>query len=197
MTWPPTTHTHVENEVTRLAGGEWGFIRALGVGGTGDFILPAVGSSQTQAATANSLYLTAAYLPTAVTVDQLQVNISTAGTAGHVGRLGVWNAHATTGLPTTLVVDGGTVAVDTTGVKTVTIAPTVLRGRYWLGGTFQSGTFSGTSSASYPVVLPISPTSTSAHLRVSSIVPTSPFGDLTSATFATQGTSIRMTLRIA
>ena len=61
------------------------------------------------------------------------LEVTTAGVASSVARLGIYNADADW-QPTTLVVDAGTVAVDSTGVKTITLSPvvTLAPGKYLL-----------------------------------------------------------------
>ncbi|MDQ3574295.1 MAG: hypothetical protein M3404_05135 [Actinomycetota bacterium] len=73
--------------------------------------------------------------------------VVTAGGAGGLSRVGVWNdrlnadGYPTDDLPGTLAVDLGTVAVDVTGNR---LAPTtftpVLGRRYWIGKAFQHPT---------------------------------------------------------
>jgi hypothetical protein len=71
-------------------------------------------------------------IPTTVTLDQLAIEVSTAsGTGGSTARMGLYNAD-TDWQPTTLVVDGGTVATDSTGVKTASISQQLSPGRYLL-----------------------------------------------------------------
>lgn len=71
-------------------------------------------------------YLTA--IPFAVdrplTITALGIEVTTVGNAGAVLRLGVYADSG--GQPGTLLVDGGTVAADTTGVKTLAITPLAL-----------------------------------------------------------------------
>jgi hypothetical protein len=81
-----------------------------------------------------------------ITVTRASVNIAIAnGTAGTVARLGVYKANSTWG-PDDLVADWGTVAIDSTGQKTILSLTTVLvPGRYLLAvGVPASGaTFRG------------------------------------------------------
>lgn len=73
------------------------------------------------------------YMPflveTTITLDRLAGEVTTAGAAGKVARFGIYNAD-TDWQPTTLVLDAGTVPVDTTGVKTITINQQLTPGRY-------------------------------------------------------------------
>ncbi len=69
------------------------------------------------------------------TFSEIGLQVTAAGT-GSV-RLGIYKNGA--GQPTDLVLDAGTVAVTSTGVKTITIAQTLDPGWYWLASVFQSG----------------------------------------------------------
>jgi hypothetical protein len=54
------------------------------------------------------------------------------GAAGKLARLGIYDSTGTAGAPGALVVDGGTVTVDTGTTKEVTISTTLQPGVYWL-----------------------------------------------------------------
>jgi hypothetical protein len=63
-------------------------------------------------------------------LDRLAVEVvTTAGSAGKLLRMGIYNAN-TSWTPTTLVVDAGTVAVDALGIQAATINVTLPPGRY-------------------------------------------------------------------
>jgi hypothetical protein len=69
-----------------------------------------------------------------ITVNQLELEVSTSAGSGASGRLGIY-ASGTDGLPTTLVVQGGaTIDCTSTGNKTATISSTVLSAGtlYWI-----------------------------------------------------------------
>lgn len=68
---------------------------------------------------------------TPITLDQLACEVTTAGGAATTLRMGIYNAD-TDWQPTSLVVDAGTVAADSTGVKTASISTTLAAGRYLL-----------------------------------------------------------------
>jgi len=55
-----------------------------------------------------------------MTIDQLAVEVTTAGAAGSTLRFGIYNGDTTTVVPTTLVVDSGDISAATIGVKTFT-----------------------------------------------------------------------------
>jgi hypothetical protein len=118
--------------------GTWGRLTALAAGrvvagGTTHFSLPGV--EMTNVGTAVISAGVVRYAPilveTAITIDQLAIEVTAAGAANTTARLGIYRA----GLdwqPTDLVVDAGTVAVDSTGVKTAAVDTTLLPGRYLL-----------------------------------------------------------------
>jgi hypothetical protein len=99
------------------------------------YSLPGVGTLSTfttQALAATTLYYCPIITPTAITLDQIACEVTTAGTAGATIRLGIWEAN-TNWMPTTLTLDASTVAADTTGVKSVSISQALAAGRYLLG----------------------------------------------------------------
>lgn len=69
------------------------------------------------------------------TFDRIGINCSGAGTAGAVVRLGIYNNSG--GLPTTLVLDAGTIDATGTGDKTITISQVLAAGIYWLAACTQ------------------------------------------------------------
>jgi hypothetical protein len=72
------------------------------------------------------------------TLAELGADISTAGEAGALYRIGLYG-DAGTGYPGGLLVDAGTVAADTTGVKMAAFTPiTITPGLYWVGGVVQN-----------------------------------------------------------
>ncbi len=165
MVWPPETHQDVTDEVTTLRDGR-GWAATLGgrqqIGETQKaspvlwrpgrwYSAYLSGTTTTATPAASDLRLVPVYMPASRTIDRIGCNVTTAGTAGHVARLGVYNADPGTGLPTTVRVDAGTVAVDTTGVKEVAITAT-LHGLHWLGVTTQSGAFTAFSAATLTAV---------------------------------------------
>ncbi len=158
MAWPPTTHQDAADEITSLRDGK-GWASTLGgrqrigealrsapllwvVGRY--FSAQITGGSTTVAPPASELRLVPLYVHVPRTIDRVACNVTTACTGGHVARFGIYNADATSGLPTTVLVDAGSVPVDTVSSKEVVVSGT-LHGLYWLGLTAQSGTFSALS----------------------------------------------------
>jgi hypothetical protein len=86
-------------------------------------------SATTLAITANVMYYAPILVTTSITIDQLQLVVTVAGAAGKLVRMGIYNAD-TDWQPTSLVLDAGTVLVDTTGVKSISISQVLPPGRY-------------------------------------------------------------------
>lgn len=73
-------------------------------------------------------------------MTSLGVLVTTAGTAGHLARLGIYEDDD--GVPGKLVIDAGTVPVDPGSVPTfesATISQFLRQGWYWAAGLGQSG----------------------------------------------------------
>jgi hypothetical protein len=94
------------------------------------FGYPAQGSG-TVTISANTLYCLAFLASRAITVDRIAVYVQTAGVAGTAARLGIYE-NGDNCYPGDLLVDAGTVAVDSTGNKTITISQSLTKGIYWL-----------------------------------------------------------------
>lgn len=79
------------------------------------------------------------------TFDRIGVNVSTAGASADVARLGIYTSKLNpAGLaPDGLLLDAGTVVVDTTGDKLITISQELTPGYYFLVLVSESGTYSG------------------------------------------------------
>jgi hypothetical protein len=85
------------------------------------------------------MYMQRVYLPAGYTVTGLAIRATTQGGAGSVCRLGIYNDAA--GVPSTLLVDAGTVDTSTTGAKEATISQLIsTSGWYWLACVSQVGT---------------------------------------------------------
>jgi hypothetical protein len=84
------------------------------------------------------LYAMPHWIPRRVTIDRLAVRVGVAGGAGSVVRLGVYADSS--GFPDALLVDAGTVASDSTGIKEATLSPlTIGPGRVWFSCVQQGG----------------------------------------------------------
>jgi hypothetical protein len=71
--------------------------------------------------------------PASTSIDRIGIEVTSAGTASvSVCRLGIWANSG--GAPGTLLLDAGTVATDSTGLKEITISQALTLGTlYWLG----------------------------------------------------------------
>ena len=81
-------------------------------------------------------------------IDQIAVEVTSAGAAGSNLRFGIYNGDATTVVPTTLVVDSGDISAATIGVKTFTpgTAITLTPGLYFTAFSTSSATAHGIRS---------------------------------------------------
>jgi hypothetical protein len=90
-----------------------------------------------------------------VTADRISLNVSGAGTAGAVLRMGIYNSDANY-QPSTLLLDAGTVAANAIGVKEITINQVLTPGVYWIGAVGQVanvGNCTAYSSSAYTGML--------------------------------------------
>jgi len=66
-----------------------------------------------------------------ITIQSLSINVSTAASAtSTVVRLGIY-ADNGSGSPGSLVLDAGTVQINSTGIKTITVSQSLPKGIYW------------------------------------------------------------------
>jgi len=77
--------------------------------------------------TANVLYGVPVLVARAMTVDRIAIEVLTQGAGGTKARLGIYSVHSNL-YPTTLLLDAGTVDVDSTGVKTIVINQALAKG---------------------------------------------------------------------
>ena len=98
---------------------------------TGEYLIMPWGYPDIQPITADTLYASPLWIPRAITADRLAIQVSTAGASGKAARLGIYN-DGTNLYPGTLLLDAGTVAVDSTGVKAITISQALTKGLYWV-----------------------------------------------------------------
>lgn len=71
------------------------------------------------------------FVPVAVTIQSLHIEITTLGGTGATVRLGAYITGAD-GMPSALIVDGSTIDATSTGVKTATVSATLPPGLIWL-----------------------------------------------------------------
>lgn len=101
------------------------------ISGTTQYTIPGIEptTTATQAITANVVRYCPIYVVTQITIDQLAIEVTSAGAGSTTARLGIYQM-GTDGQPGSLVVDAGTVAVDGNGVKTVSVNTILTPGRY-------------------------------------------------------------------
>jgi hypothetical protein len=83
-----------------------------------------------------NLYLYPFFMPAAVTVDRIAIEVTTPGTG--VLRLGLYDADAVAGGGGTLLLDAGTVDPSTTGYKEATVSTTIPAGWTLFGIVWQT-----------------------------------------------------------
>jgi hypothetical protein len=76
-------------------------------------------------------------LPVNNTPDRLGIEVTSAGSAGSVHRLGIWADN--NGVPGTLLLDAGVVATDTIGIKEITISQALSANTLYWAGVAQQG----------------------------------------------------------
>ena len=88
---------------------------------------------------ANTTYFTPIFIPNAVTADRIGGLVTAFTTTGNV-RFGIYND--TNGLPSTVLLDAGTVSASSATSFFITISQALSVGTYWLAINQQSGTSS-------------------------------------------------------
>ena len=114
--------------------------------------------------TQNRSFATGIYVPSGGSIDRVAVEVTTAGGAGSVFRMGLYSDS--NGAPGALISDEGTVDSATTGFKEDTVAWTDLTGGlYWIVTAAQVGTAPTVRSVT-------TPTATAAPYRSTSLTNT-------------------------
>jgi len=95
-----------------------------------------------------SVFLVPLPIHKTIVIDQIAVEVTSAGAVGSTLRFGIYNGDATTVVPTTLVVDSGDISAATIGVKTFTpgTAITLTPGLYFTAFTTSSASAHGIRS---------------------------------------------------
>jgi hypothetical protein len=96
-------------------------------------------AATTSSVTLDRVNYYAVIVPNAVTVDRIGAEVTTAGGAGSVVRLGMYAHDYSTDLPGTLVIDAGTIDGTSTGFQEVTISQALDPGIYWVASVAQVG----------------------------------------------------------
>jgi hypothetical protein len=94
---------------------------------------PLYGNRSTFVPSEGQLVLSPLMAPATTTIDRIGIEVTSAGTASvSICRIGIWADSG--GAPGTLLLDAGTVATDSTGLKEITISQALTLGTlYWLG----------------------------------------------------------------
>ncbi len=103
-------------------------------GASGEYIVFG-GQTATTAQAEGRLIFTPYWAPKAFSISRIAINVTTAGSAGSVIRIGAYNDD--NGIPGTLIFDAGTVDSTTTGIKEITTTQTLPAGRFWLAAVVQ------------------------------------------------------------
>ncbi len=123
------------NILSDMATGRWFTAGSLGT---------ATKAGLAQTYSGNICYLIPFVLGKAMTLSDLAVQPTAAGSALSVGKFAIYTSHSSTYLPETLVYDGiaDTVLLDGSGVRSVTLGtPLALAaGIYWIGFIMNSST---------------------------------------------------------
>jgi len=100
--------------------------------------------------TLNRMAYNAVYFPAPTVIDAVIGEVTTGGSAGAVIRLGIYAPNAA-GEPDALIVDAGTAAADSPGVKVVTITPVTVSGLVFatVGTQVESSVLRGTSLSNH------------------------------------------------
>lgn len=123
---------------SRRSGGGAGLQKQSGLAG-GKSALIYCGPSANKngaAATLNQLRAYPYPISSPTTIDALVVEVTVAGGAGAVTRLGIYSDNGST-YPGALLAEAGTADTTGTGVKPVALARTLQPGLYWLAGVNQ------------------------------------------------------------
>lgn len=94
----------------------------------------------TAGSTLNQLNFQPLWVPRALTIDRIAVEVTGAGGAGAVQRLGIYSDAAAKDHPGALLLDAGTVDATGTGLLAITINQALTAGLYWLAVVSQVAT---------------------------------------------------------
>lgn len=87
---------------------------------------------------ANSLRAMPFVVPKTITIDRIAMEITVAGSAGSLVRIGIYDSS--NALPLNLILDAGTIAGDSATFQSITINQTLVAGLYWLTWISNSAT---------------------------------------------------------
>jgi len=87
-------------------------------------------------------YLYPLFIQETIVINRLEVNC-TGANASTTWRIGIYNSDSD-GIPSTVLLDAGTVSTTTTGSKQITVSQTINAGLYFIAGCWQGGSVSPT-----------------------------------------------------
>lgn len=139
LTHPSTLPRHREPQIIELTSGRFTALHSHRVAASvssGEWVIPGwIRTTRTTTLfTINFIWYQPIFVMTTTAFDRIGVEESATGSAGSV-RLGIYEADVsdpTAVVPKALVLDAGTVAVGTIGVKQITISETLNPGFYFL-----------------------------------------------------------------
>ena len=100
---------------------------------SGYYVQTPNGSHSNMTATTNRSNFLPIYLPTTTSLDRIAVLTSSAFSGTGLVRMGIYAHDITTGLPSTLILDAGTVSCTSSNTTfQITISQTLPSGSYWL-----------------------------------------------------------------
>jgi hypothetical protein len=100
---------------------------------SGSYLQTPSGSYTNLGATANRSNYLPIYLPTSTSFDRIAVMTSSTFSGTAVVRMGIYAHNASTGKPSTLILDAGTVSCTaSTTIYSITISQTLSAGFYWV-----------------------------------------------------------------
>ncbi len=130
-------------ELSKLFPYDFNFYRKVGTGSTiGErwYHTTGIGGTPTSiSTTVNTMYLVPYIVPHTIKLDRLAINCTTTGTSANA-QIGIYNADSLQLNPTTLVLDAGSVSLQTTGIKSITINQTLSGGLYYMAFICTGGT---------------------------------------------------------
>lgn len=153
----------VQSGVTkRVAKSELNLPPSLGFD-TGTYYTTGITGTATFTATNNSCSFLPIYLPTSTTFDRIAAQTASSFSGTATLRLGIFNADTSTGKPSTVVLDAGTVSCTAAStVYAITISQTLTAGWYWLAavtqGSATTNAFVRVSNVSSLINVALSPT---------------------------------------
>lgn len=128
------------------------------------------------------------YVHESTTFDRIACYVSTLA-SGSTARLAIYDSDAN-GVPANLVLDAGTVATTSTGLKAITISQTLAPGLYWLGGAVSTtGTLVVASFDRASTMFPFAPSTSPVPGNQTFRISASTSGGFPSTASATYGDS--------